>query len=95
MLMHVSRAPVGGLRQAGAGRLIVVGRASSLRQSGGARHLDNLRFPAEYQPLALAHAQTRDYFLTVVGLDWIHASPLSSSSPANGPACSGSSAASC
>jgi hypothetical protein len=28
-------------------------------------------FPAEYEPLALAHAQTRDYFLTVAVLDWI------------------------
>jgi putative NADH-flavin reductase len=32
-------------------------------------------FPAEYEPLALAHAQTRDYFLTVADLDWICASP--------------------
>jgi putative NADH-flavin reductase len=31
-------------------------------------------FPAEYEPLALAHAQTREYFLTVAGLDWISAS---------------------
>jgi len=74
MLMHVSRALVSGLRRAGAGGLIVVGGAGSLRQ-GGARHLGNPRFPAEYEPLALAHAQTRDYFLTVAGLDWIYAFP--------------------
>jgi putative NADH-flavin reductase len=75
MLMHVSRALVRGLRQTGAGRLIVVGGAGSLLRQGGARHLGNQRFPAEYEPLALAHAQTRDYFLTVAGLDWIYASP--------------------
>src|SRR5258708_28602646 len=32
-------------------------------------------FPAEYKPLALAHAQTPDHFLTVADLDWIYASP--------------------
>ena len=43
-----------------------------------------------YEPLALADAQTREYFLTVADLDWIYASPVRESSPANGPACSGS-----
>ena len=33
------------------------------------------RASGEYERQALAHAQTRDYFLTVAGLDWIYASP--------------------
>ena len=93
MLMHVSGALVEGVRQAGAGRLIVVaGSAASARQCPASRQPAP---PAEYERLALAHAQIRDYFLTVADLDWIYASPLSSWSPANGPACTGSAATSC
>jgi putative NADH-flavin reductase len=73
MLMHVSGALVEGVRQAGAGRLIVVaGSAASARRCPASRQPAP---PAEYERLALAHAQTRDYFLTVAGLDWIYASP--------------------
>jgi hypothetical protein len=58
MLMYVSRALVGDCarRRQKTDRCR---RGRSLRQ-GGAR-LGNPRFPAEYEPLALAHAQTRDY----------------------------------
>lgn len=63
----------GGLRQAGAGRLIVVGGTGSLPARCPASRQP--AFPAEYEPLALALAQTRDDFLMVVGLDWIYASP--------------------
>jgi uncharacterized protein len=73
-LMQVAHALVDGLREAGVNRLIVVGGAGSLKQ-GNARHVDSPHFPAEYKALALAHADTRDFYLTITDLDWTYVSP--------------------
>jgi putative NADH-flavin reductase len=79
-LMHATHAIVDGLRKAHVKRLIVIGGAGSLKQNG-VRHVDNPHFPQAYKALALAHAETRDFYLTVTDLDWTYVSPAEDITP--------------
>jgi uncharacterized protein len=73
-LVPVTNGLVDGLRKGGVARLLVIGGAGSLRE-GDTRHLDSDSFPAQYRPLALAHATARDIYFTVTDLDWTYVSP--------------------
>jgi uncharacterized protein len=65
-----------GLRQAGVGRLVVVGGAGSLLVGPGQRLVDTPDFPPAAKPTALAHARALDeVYRAIEDLDWTYVSP--------------------
>jgi putative NADH-flavin reductase len=74
-LVGAARGLIGGLRQAGVRRLVVVGGAGSLEAAPGTRLLDTPDFPPAWKPTALAHAAALDIYRDVEDLDWTCVSP--------------------
>lgn len=74
-LVGAARGLIGGLRQAGVRRLVVVGGAGSLQAAPGTRLLDTPDFPPAWKPTALAHAAALDIYRDVEDLDWTCVSP--------------------
>lgn len=74
-LVGAARGLIGGLRQAGVRRLVVVGGAGSLEAAPGTRLLDTPGFPPAWKPVALAHAAALDIYRDVEDLDWTCVSP--------------------
>jgi len=74
MLVRAANALVGGVKQAGAGRLIVVGGAGSLQVAPGKLLMDSPEFPAAWRPVALAHKSALDVYRRAP-LDWTFLSP--------------------
>ena len=66
---------VEGAAKAGVDRVIVVGGAGSLEVSPGVRVVDTPEFPADWKPVALAHADALEIFRDVDHLDWTYVSP--------------------
>jgi putative NADH-flavin reductase len=80
-LVGAARGLIGGLRQAGVRRLVVVGGAGSLEAAPGTRLLDTPGFPPAWKPVALAHAAALDIYRGVEDLDWTCVSPAALTEP--------------
>jgi putative NADH-flavin reductase len=74
-LTAVANALIAGLRQANVIRLVVVGGAGTLEVGPGIRLHTTDQFPAEYKPLAEAHADAYDAYRAADGLDWTYLTP--------------------
>jgi hypothetical protein len=74
-LVGGARGLIGGVRKAGVRRLVVVGGPGSLEVSPGVRLLDTPGFPAEWKPVALAHAAALADYRRAGDLDWTYVSP--------------------
>ncbi len=74
-LSAVANAIIAGLRKAEVTRLVVVGGAGTLEVAPGIRLHTTEQFPAEYKPLAEAHADAYDIYLAADGLDWTYLTP--------------------
>jgi putative NADH-flavin reductase len=75
-LLSASRGLIGGMRRAGARRLVVVGGAGSLLAASGQRLIDTPGFPDAAKPVALAHARALDeVYREIEDLDWTYISP--------------------
>jgi putative NADH-flavin reductase len=80
-LVGAARGLIGGLRQAGVRRLVVVGGAGSLQVSPGIRLLDTPGFEPAWRPAALAHAAALEKYREVEDLDWTCVSPAAAIEP--------------
>jgi putative NADH-flavin reductase len=75
-LVDVARGLIGGVRQAGVRRLVVVGGAGSLEVAPGVALLDTPGFPDAYKPEAEeGRASLAVYREEAEGLDWTFLSP--------------------
>jgi hypothetical protein len=75
-LLAAGRGVLGGLRQAGVSRLVVVGGAGSLEVAPGVRLIDTPQYPAAYRGTGLAQAALLDLLRTQAqDLDWTYMSP--------------------
>ncbi|MGV9777646.1 NAD(P)-dependent oxidoreductase [Streptosporangium sp. NPDC003464] len=75
-LLAAVRGLLGGLREAGVRRLVMVGGAGSLEVAPGARLVDSPDFPEIYRSEALALAQALELLRAEAGdLDWTYISP--------------------
>lgn len=72
---RASTALVGGLAQAGVGRLIVIGIATTLETSPGVRVMDAPDFPAEYLEFCDGHAAGLAILREARGVDWLVINP--------------------
>jgi putative NADH-flavin reductase len=72
---------IGGLRQAGVRRLMVVGGAGSLEVAPGVQAVDSPEFPAAHRTNALAQREALQVYLTVDDLDWTYVSPAAQIGP--------------
>jgi len=75
VLVAGAKGLVAGAAKAGVDRVIVVGGAGSLEVAPGVRIVDTAEFPAEWKPVALAHADALEVFRDVDDLDWTYVSP--------------------
>lgn len=73
-LLEAARSLVEGVRRAGTKRLLIVGGAGSLMTDEGVRLMDTPSFPAEFYPLAKAHADAYEIY-SQSGLEWTYLSP--------------------
>ncbi|MDR0270729.1 NAD(P)H-binding protein [Paenibacillus sp.] len=73
-LLEAARSLVEGVRRAGTKRLLIVGGAGSLMTDEGVRLMDTPTFPAEFYPLAKAHAGAYEIY-SQSGLEWTYLSP--------------------
>jgi putative NADH-flavin reductase len=69
-----AQALLGGLAQAGVGRLVVVGLASILATADGTLLMDTPGYPQDYRSFYLGHAAMKDA-LDAGDLDWLVVSP--------------------
>jgi putative NADH-flavin reductase len=74
-LTAVASALVDALHETGVSRLVVVGGAGTLEVAPGVRLHTTEQFPPEYKPLAEAHADAFDVYLTADGLQWTYLTP--------------------
>lgn len=75
ILSSVASAVIAGARQAGVTRVIVVGGAGTLEVAPGVRLVDTDQMPAEYRPVAQAHAEAFDIYRAADGLVWTYLTP--------------------
>jgi putative NADH-flavin reductase len=75
LLVAGAQGLVAGAAKAGVDRVIVVGGAGSLEVAPGVRVVDTPEFPAEWKPVAIAHADALEFFRDVDHLDWTYVSP--------------------
>jgi putative NADH-flavin reductase len=76
MLVQAAKALVEGVKQAGAGRLLVVGGAGSLQVAPGKLLLDSPEFNPAWRPTALAHKNALEVYRRAP-IDWTFLSPAS------------------
>ena len=73
---EAARSLIAGLTKAGVKRLVVVGGAGSLEVAPGVKLIDSPQFPADYKPIAQAHADALDvYRKEGAALNWTNVSP--------------------
>ncbi|MER5434667.1 NAD(P)H-binding protein [Streptomyces sp. NPDC002588] len=72
---------VAGARQAGVGRLVVVGGAGGLEVAPGRAAADQPGFPEAYLPEANAHRDVLAYYRSLDDLDWTYVSPAAEIAP--------------
>ncbi|NLU68691.1 NAD(P)H-binding protein [Streptomyces sp. HNM0574] len=75
------RSVIEGVREAGVGRLVVVGGAGSLEAAPGRELVDTPGFPTAYKPEARAHRDLLVLCRSVVDLDWTYISPAAEIAP--------------
>ncbi|AIQ50414.1 NAD(P)-dependent oxidoreductase [Paenibacillus sp. FSL R7-0331] len=73
-LLRAADSLIGGLRQSGVERLIIVGGAGSLKTESGEWLMDTADFPEELRPLAAAHAHAYEVYRSS-SLDYTYISP--------------------
>lgn len=73
-LLRAADLLIGGLRQSGVERLIIVGGAGSLKTESGEWLMDTADFPEELRPLAAAHAHAYEVYRSS-SLDYTYISP--------------------
>ncbi|MNB97794.1 short chain dehydrogenase [compost metagenome] len=73
-LLRAADSLIGGLRQSGVERLIIVGGAGSLKTESGEWLMDTADFPEELRPLAAAHAHAYEVYRSSA-LDYTYISP--------------------
>ena len=73
-IVDLYKSLIAGLRQAGVGRLVVVGGAGSLQTPDGVRLFDSPTFPKEWLGVAKAHGEVLE-LLKDSELDWTYISP--------------------
>ncbi|MHB8634786.1 MAG: NAD(P)-dependent oxidoreductase, partial [Thermoplasmatota archaeon] len=82
MLVDAVNALIEGARDAGVGRVIVVGGAGSLEASPGVRLMDTPQFPRDWRPVAEGHAKALDYLRDGGdGVEWTFVSPAAQIEP--------------
>lgn len=64
-----------GLKEAGVGRLVVVGGASSLEVAPGVQLIDTPDFPPAWREVALAHREALEILKQEREIDWTYISP--------------------
>lgn len=75
-VLTAGRAVLGAARDAGVGRVLIVGGAGSLEVAPGVRLVDSPGFPEAYKPEALAHARLLEMIRAEAGdLGWTYISP--------------------
>ncbi|MFJ5925843.1 NAD(P)-dependent oxidoreductase [Kitasatospora sp. NPDC092948] len=83
-----AHALITGLREAGVGRLLVLGIATTLETAPGVRIMDDPQFPVEYRTFSQGHVVEFDLLATGAGpLDWLMVVPpmdLTPDAPATG-----------
>jgi putative NADH-flavin reductase len=75
LVVDAARALVAGLREAGVGRLLVVGGAGSLEVSPGHLLYNAPDFPPAWRAIAVAHHEALRVYQAVEDLDWTYFSP--------------------
>lgn len=80
-LVRAAEALIAGTRKAKLRRLIVLGGAGSLETDAGPRLMDTPTFPAEWKPVAEAHAKALELFRPITDLDWTYVSPSAQLEP--------------
>lgn len=73
-LLQAADSLLEGMREAGLGRLMVVGGAGSLKTESGEWLMDTADFPEAFRPLALAHAHAYEIYRGSA-LDYTYISP--------------------
>ena len=76
ILSNVANALIAGAQESGVTRVVVVGGSGTLEVAPGVRLVDTDNMPAEYKPLAQAHADAFDVYLgRADGLEWTYLTP--------------------
>jgi putative NADH-flavin reductase len=80
-LAKATDALLGGVREAGLKRLVVVGGAGSLEVAPGKQLVDAEGFPDAYKPIALAHRDVFNGYRGITDLDWTVFAPAAVIAP--------------
>ena len=74
-LSTIAQAVLAASKESGVNRVVIVGGAGTLEVAPGVRLLDTDNMPAEYKPLAQAHADAFDIYRAAQGIDWTYLTP--------------------
>ncbi len=74
-LSTIAQSIIAASKEAGVARVVIVGGAGTLEVAPNVRLLDTEQMPAEYKPLAQAHADAFDIYRAVGDLDWTYLTP--------------------
>lgn len=74
-LSTIAKSIIAASKEAGVARIVIVGGAGTLEVAPNVRLLDTEHMPAEYKPLAQAHADAFDIYRAVGDLDWTYLTP--------------------
>ena len=80
-IAEAARSLLAGVQRAGVKRLIVVGGAGSLEAAPGVALMNTPEFPADWKPVALAHADALAILQGNIDVDWTFVSPAESIMP--------------
>jgi len=81
LLTDAARALIDGVKRAHVRRLLIVGGAGSLEVAPGVLLMDSPQFPADWKPIAKAHADALDVYRKEKSLEWTYLSPAAMIEP--------------
>ena len=81
LLTDAARSLVKGLKGTKKKRLVIVGGAGSLEVAPGLLLMDSPQFPADWKPIAKAHADALEAYRAEKELDWTYLSPAAAIEP--------------
>jgi len=81
LLSEAAHALVDGVKRAHVRRLLIVGGAGSLEVAPGVALMDSPQFPADWKPIAKAHADALDVYRKEKSLEWTYLSPAAMIEP--------------
>jgi len=81
LLVDAARSLLQGMKRARTGRLVVVGGAGSLEVAPGVKLMDSPQFPADWKPIAKAHADALEVYRKEKSVDWAYLSPAAMTEP--------------